>query len=69
MQAEQESAEGPDWRRVRVLLVLDDGHTVRGTAIAVGGQDQTTTDVRVGEPQGESRVFRYEGIVTRRSED
>jgi hypothetical protein len=25
------------WRRVRVLLLLDDGHTVRGTAIAVGG--------------------------------
>lgn len=25
------------WRRVRVLLLLDGGHTVRGTAIAVGG--------------------------------
>lgn len=25
------------WRRLRVLLLLDGGHTVRGTAIAVGG--------------------------------
>jgi hypothetical protein len=35
------------WRRVRVLLLLDGGHTVRGTAIAVGGYPREIS--RVGK--------------------
>jgi hypothetical protein len=35
------------WRRVRVLLLLDGGHTVRATAIAVGGYPREIS--RVGK--------------------
>jgi hypothetical protein len=35
------------WRRVRVLLLLDDGHSVRRTAIAVGGHPREIS--RVGK--------------------
>ncbi len=35
------------WRRVRVLLLLDEGNTVRGTALAVGGYPREIS--RVGK--------------------
>jgi hypothetical protein len=35
------------WRRIRVLLLLDGGHTVRATAIAVGGYPREIS--RVGK--------------------
>jgi hypothetical protein len=40
------------WRRVRVLLLLDGGHTVRGTAIAVGGYPREISRVAKRYLQG-----------------
>jgi Homeodomain-like domain len=40
------------WRRVRVLLLLDGGHTVRGTAIAVAGYPREISRVAKRYLQG-----------------
>jgi hypothetical protein len=40
------------WRRVRVLLLLDGGHTVRGTAVAVGGYPREISRVAKRYLQG-----------------
>jgi hypothetical protein len=47
IQRGQEPQKFRTWRRVRVLLMLDEGHSVRRTAIAVGGHPREIS--RVGK--------------------
>jgi hypothetical protein len=47
MQRGKEPRSFRTWRRVRVLLLLDGGHSVRRTAIAVGGHPREIS--RVGK--------------------
>lgn len=47
MQRGRETLTSRIWRRIRVLLLLDEGHTVRAAAIAVGGYPREIS--RVGK--------------------
>ena len=47
MQRSRKALTARVWRRIRVLLLLDGGHTVRATAIAAGGYPREIS--RVGK--------------------
>lgn len=54
MQGGRKTLTSRVWRRIRVLLLLDEGYTVRGAAIAAGGYPREIS--RVGKPPGRANA-------------